>query len=158
MLGGEAFVDVSEDVARYTSMLEEAVPIDPMLPHWPQRQARHVADCFLELVSPANEADAPNLAPAAEQARSLAPATKARDARLRRGSAAPSMADLMDAKVTPTKAKIKQKRRDFDEAQDAENASMAGSRNGADRERRKNVFGDKKKRRGDLTLLSLIHI
>ena len=116
------------------------------------RQARHVADCFLELVSPANEADAPNLAPAAEQARSLAPATKARDARLRRGSAAPSMADLMDAKVTPTKAKIKQKRRDFDEAQDAENASMAGSRNGADRERRKNVFGDKKKRRGDLTL------
>ena len=116
------------------------------------RQARHVADCFLELVSPANEADAPNLAPAAEQARSLAPATKARDARLRRGSAAPSMADLMDAKVTPTKAKIKQKRRDFDEAQDAENASTVGSRNGADRERRKNVFGDKKKRRGDLTL------
>ncbi|KAH8051204.1 hypothetical protein JL722_10903 [Aureococcus anophagefferens] len=116
------------------------------------RQARHIADCFLELVSPANEADAPNLAPAAEQARSLAPATKAKDARLRRGSAAPSMADLMDAKVTPTKAKMKQKRKDFDEAQDAENASTAGSRNGADRERRKNVFGDKKKRRGDLKL------
>ena len=52
------------------------------------------------------------------------------------------MADLMDAKVTPTKAKMKQKRKDFDAAQDAENASTAGSRNGADRERRKNVFGD----------------
>ncbi|KAH8048041.1 hypothetical protein JL721_12048 [Aureococcus anophagefferens] len=115
----------------------------------PTEPERAIADCFLELVSPANEADAPNLAPAAEQARSLAPATKAKDARLRRGSAAPSMADLMDAKVTPTKAKMKQKRND--EAQDAENAS-AGSRNGADRERRKNVFGDKKKRRGDLKL------